>query len=697
VSWTAGSRYQLSRSSAATRARRPADSPRPGDRRRAVHPSHAGPGAASLLALQSTAGNRAVETLLSRQIAGVGPDPVSKDVPGLPEHVLPRLEEHLAAGSASRAQAAIDLVVGILAARGEIDLALIEGRRMRFDPRLTDEGHTQQGARPARGGGFHPLPSTVRIGPPALTNASWLYTAIIHEYRHAEMFQTAQSDPFKEVDAYLHNIERADEAGLDGGEVLEIWGRVRDEWAEVPESLKPLYQERYDAAETTVRRIAGTTTAPTPPVGNTPVQRTRADGAAASTTTPKSLRADHRRYHPKRLDPPNVQRSSLSGGTVLVQRTTLVYEGSPGKERELPDNDPEFWANYVDNHIVLATGLCVPGTTWANIDHASVPEIRLTYRDGRKLVIAVADVPFVSGAVRKRAPMTTALRPLERYEKRSDGFIYPIRTVGGTPYVSYGDTSNIVSLRAGLHENIEELKRLFVLLELGGLFAGAIAALGGIGSLRAPNRGGVFRFTPRMAKRQGASVKGDPLPPKPTREPAASPKTPATRSGTDKTGNEPGPKTPPTKAPRPKAGKPGEGRPDRELTAGKSDKTKKAGKGESEGGEEQTAAERDWEKAQAEARKQNAPADKSTRTEHGAVREGERGALTPKEVGRLGSAVPHQQGDGATAKVVRQKGGRYLVHITNPDGETVTVIRDKTKAEVKGLSERYQWNPPWTE
>jgi hypothetical protein len=55
------------------------------------------------------------------------------------------------------------------------------------------------------------------------------------------------------------------------------------------------------------------------------------------------------------------------------------------------------------------------------------------------------------------------------------------------------------------------------------------------------------------------------------------------------------------------------------------------------------------------------------------------------------------QGNGATARVVKQKGGGYLVHITNQDGQTITVIRVKTKPEVVGLSERYEWTPPWTE
>jgi hypothetical protein len=109
----------------------------------------------------------------------------------------------------------------------------------------------------------------------------------------------------------------------------------------------------------------------------------------------------------------------------------------------------------------------------------------------------------------------------------------------------------------------------------------------------------------------------------------------------------------------------------------------------------QTAAERDWEKAEAEAKRQAAEADKPQRTEHGALREQERGALTAGEKARLESSLPHTQGDGATAKVLKERGGGYTVVITNPNGTLRTVMRGKTPSELRGLSERHQWHPPW--
>ena len=109
----------------------------------------------------------------------------------------------------------------------------------------------------------------------------------------------------------------------------------------------------------------------------------------------------------------------------------------------------------------------------------------------------------------------------------------------------------------------------------------------------------------------------------------------------------------------------------------------------------QTAAERDWEKAEAEAKQQQAAADKPERTEHGALREQERGALTADEKVRLENSVPHTQGDSATVKVLREQGGKYTVVVTNLDGSLRTVMREKTTEELAGLSKRYQWYPPW--
>lgn len=178
--------------------------------------------------------------------------------------------------------------------------------------------------------------------------------------------------------------------------------------------------------------------------------------------------------------------------TCAVGQMLLVYQGKPGQGRCLPNNDSEFRQDYIDNHIVQAEGLALPGTTWENIDHDRIPKMKLTYRDGRTLVIDVKDI--TGGA---------SIQPLAKYEKRSDGFIYPIRSSGTTDYVSYGDATNIASLRAGLHDEIEELKLGFQLIEAGAAFAGDIAALGGIASLMG-HPGGLFEPVPKKSRAPAA-------------------------------------------------------------------------------------------------------------------------------------------------------------------------------------------------
>jgi hypothetical protein len=109
----------------------------------------------------------------------------------------------------------------------------------------------------------------------------------------------------------------------------------------------------------------------------------------------------------------------------------------------------------------------------------------------------------------------------------------------------------------------------------------------------------------------------------------------------------------------------------------------------------QTAAEMDWDKAEAEAKEQKAEADKPETTEHGALQQQKRGELTSAEKVRLEGSLPRKQPDGATAKVLKEGRGGYTVVVTNRAGAVVTVIRGKTNAELRGLSRNHHWDPPW--
>ena len=138
---------------------------------------------------------------------------------------------------------------------------------------------------------------------------------------------------------------------------------------------------------------------------------------------------------------------------------------------------------------------------WGNIDDDRVPKIKLTYKDGRTLLLDVKDVPLQTAAnTGIRKGQTRAIRQL-MYERRSDGLIYPVRGEEKWRYISYTDADNIMSLRAGLHATINELKVGFTLIQITGIFASEIAGLGGIAALNHSfNSGGLFEPVPRKGK-----------------------------------------------------------------------------------------------------------------------------------------------------------------------------------------------------
>src|SRR5207248_113566 len=108
--------------------------------------------------------------------------------------------------------------------------------------------------------------------------------------------------------------------------------------------------------------------------------------------------------------PPSTEKSCPIGQTILV------YRGKPGQGRCITENDAEFRQNYIDNYIVQADALAIPNTTWENVDHDRVPQIQLTYKDGRALVVDVKDIP--RGKSFRKLKTTGATRSLARYEKR---------------------------------------------------------------------------------------------------------------------------------------------------------------------------------------------------------------------------------------------------------------------------------------
>jgi hypothetical protein len=108
----------------------------------------------------------------------------------------------------------------------------------------------------------------------------------------------------------------------------------------------------------------------------------------------------------------------------------------------------------------------------------------------------------------------------------------------------------------------------------------------------------------------------------------------------------------------------------------------------------QTLAERDWGKAEDQAKQQNDAQGVPGDTDHYVERQGQRGGpVTDDEKSRL-QVVASQPG-GEIVKVLRERGGNYTVVIENEHGKIVTFMRNKTTQELDGLSKNYEWCPPW--
>lgn len=203
------------------------------------------------------------------------------------------------------------------------------------------------------------------------------------------------------------------------------------------------------------------------------------------------------------------QTSTKESSMGNISTTHLGIQRSPGDEKSNDGNkrvsifegnsdqatfitEDQFRQDYVDNNIVHSTGIAAPGTTWENIDHDRVPQMKLTYKDGRVLILNVADIPLISSFRHIRKGDVGVFRADLRYQRGAGGFIYPMRGQISR-FVSYPDADNITSLRAGLHDEIEEFKLGFSLIKAGASFAQNIAALGGFAALtHSTASGGLF-------------------------------------------------------------------------------------------------------------------------------------------------------------------------------------------------------------
>lgn len=219
--------------------------------------------------------------LLQRQPAPVEEAPAAEagaveadeESPGLPADVAQTIRNHLAA---RRRQAALDALVTHLAVIGEIDTTILRGGRMTYSSAVAGEGEAQPpgfttdpdtGERVAR-------PTRVRLGRAAFNRGlPWLYSSVIHEYKHIEQFQQTHREggatsgqgnqqwliERQEVEAYCHEIINSRTTGLfeNPRQMRETWRRLhREHWINVgpqgKRALNDLYIQAHDIAQEAV-------------------------------------------------------------------------------------------------------------------------------------------------------------------------------------------------------------------------------------------------------------------------------------------------------------------------------------------------------------------------------------------------------------------------------------------------------------
>jgi hypothetical protein len=71
---------------------------------------------------------------------------------------------------------------------------------------------------------------------------------------------------------------------------------------------------------------------------------------------------------------PGIQRSPGDEKSDEGNKRVSVFEGNSGQVTFITED--QFRRDYVDNNIVHSTGIATPGTTWENIDHDRIPQMK---------------------------------------------------------------------------------------------------------------------------------------------------------------------------------------------------------------------------------------------------------------------------------------------------------------------------------
>lgn len=248
-----------------------------------------------VLALQRSAGNQAVQQLLTRPAqlvqlhgesgslpvpstpSGLSATPGSQ-VGALPARVRRAHQRHVAAGNM---RGALDAVVDHMVADGQIDRALLR-TEANADHRMSEchgsdcfilenvPGAFTYRCNPIAEGTTNLPNPRIKINPNTIRNLTELHSALLHEYRHilqdfAEVNQSGSAvggpsdcldcnDP-REVDASLAEVEQ----GYDTVAMVSAFSRVYARWSYLAPEQQAVFQARRDAAEAKITRQYGGT------------------------------------------------------------------------------------------------------------------------------------------------------------------------------------------------------------------------------------------------------------------------------------------------------------------------------------------------------------------------------------------------------------------------------------------------------
>lgn len=207
---------------------------------------------------------------LQRQPAASSkPAPQADIAPGLGPA---RAEEIKLLLDAKDFQGAVDALVGFKFMDYEIDLNLLAGKRMLFDPSLTSaDGSTSMPSWDYLSTPQKAQPPTVRMGPGAMSSVSYLYSVVMHEYQHVLWQQTLphqneshllHSQGFEtpdEVRASAWELLHANESGIARipSKVSRIWSNLNESFWKLDKqaqaSERPLVTRAFQKATTLVK------------------------------------------------------------------------------------------------------------------------------------------------------------------------------------------------------------------------------------------------------------------------------------------------------------------------------------------------------------------------------------------------------------------------------------------------------------